>query len=77
MGKTTLHPKMAMFETLNFFSKWNFDTEFGIISVGISGISPYTKSEKPRVAVKHLMRHAKNGYAVVAIATLCSCSSNF
>ena len=39
--------------------------------VGISEISPYTKSEKPRMAGKHLTRHAKNGYAVVAnIATL-------
>ena len=30
-------------------------------------ISPYTKSEEPRVAGKHLTRHAKNGYAAVAI----------
>ena len=51
----------------NFFSKRNFDTGFEISSVGIPEISPYTKSEQPRVAGKHLMRHAKNGYAAVAI----------
>ena len=34
-------------------------------------ISPYTKSEQPRVAGKHLTRHAKISYAAVAIlATL-------
>ena len=48
-------------------SKRNFDTGFGISSVGIPKISPYTKSEQPRVAGKHLTRHAKNGYAAVAI----------
>ena len=39
----------------------------GISSVGIPEISPYTKSEQPTVAEKHLARHAKNGYAAVAI----------
>ena len=39
----------------------------GITSVGISEISPYKKSEQPRIAEKHLTRHAKNGYSVVAI----------
>ena len=38
-----------------------------ISSVGIPEISSYTKSEQPRVAGKHLTRHAKNGYAAVAI----------
>ena len=38
-----------------------------ISSVGILEISPYTKSEQPRIAGKHLTRHAKNDYAVVAI----------
>ena len=42
----------------NFFSKRNFDTGFEISSVGIPEISPYTKSEQPRVAEKHLTRHA-------------------
>jgi len=50
----------------------------GISSVGIPEISPYTKSEQPRIAGKHLTRHAKNGYAVVAnIATLRSRASIF
>ena len=49
---------------------------FGISSVGIPKISPYTKSEQPRIAGKHLTRQAKNGYAVVAnIATLRSRAS--
>ena len=49
----------------------NFDTGFEISSVGILDISQYTKYEQPRVAGKHLTRHAKNGYAAVAIlATL-------
>ena len=49
---------------------------FGISSVGIPEISPYTKSVQPRIAGKHLTRHAKNGYAVVAnIATLRSRAS--
>ena len=39
----------------------------GISSVGIPEISPYTKSQQPRIAGKHLTRHAKNGYSVVAI----------
>ena len=39
----------------------------GISSVGIPEISPYTKGEQPRIAVKHLTRHAKNGNSVVAI----------
>ena len=39
----------------------------GISSVGIPEISPYTKSEHPRIAGKHITRHAKNGYSVVAI----------
>ena len=39
----------------------------GISSVGIPEISPYTKSEQPRIAKKHLTRHAKNGYSVVAV----------
>ena len=51
----------------NFFSKKNFDKGFEISSVGIPEISPYTKSEQPRIAGKHLTRHAKNGYSVVAI----------
>ena len=38
----------------------------GISSVGIPEISPYTKSEQPRIAGKHLTRHAKNSYSVVA-----------
>ena len=51
----------------NFFSKVNFDPGFAISPVGILDISPYTKSEQPRVAEKRLTRHAKNGYAAVAI----------
>ena len=31
----------------------------GISSVGIPEISPYTKSGQPRIAGKHLTRHAK------------------
>ena len=38
----------------------------GISSVDIPEISPYTKSEQPRIAAKHLTRHAKNGYSVAA-----------
>ena len=39
----------------------------GINSVGIPEISPYTKSEQPRVEGKHLFpRYAKSGYAAVA-----------
>ena len=50
----------------------------GISSVGIPEISPYTKSEQPRIAGKHLTRHAKNSYVVVAnIATLRSRASIF
>ena len=50
----------------------------GISSVGIPEISPYTKSEQPRIAGKHLTRHAKNSFAVVAnIATLRSRASIF
>ena len=50
----------------------------GLSSVGIPEISPYTKSEQPRIAGKHLTRHTKNGYAVVAnIATLRSRASLF
>ena len=50
----------------------------GISSVGNPEISPYTKSEQPRIAGKHLTRHAKNGYAVVVnIATLRSRASLF
>ena len=50
----------------------------GISSVSIPEISPYTKSEQPRIAGKHLTRHAKNGYAVVAnIVTLRSRASLF
>ena len=44
---------------------------FGISSVGIPEMSPYTKSEQPRVAGKHLTRHAKNDYAAVAIWQPC------
>ena len=58
---------MAIFETLEVFLKRKFDTGIGIISVGIPEISPYTKSEQPRIAGKHLNTHAKNGYSVVAI----------
>ena len=62
----------------NFFSKRNFDIGLGISSVGIPEISPYTKSEQPRIAGNHLTRHAKNDYAVVAnIATLRSRFSLF
>ena len=39
----------------------------GISSVAIPEISPYTKSEQPRIAGKHLTRHAKNGYSVVSL----------
>ena len=50
----------------------------GISSVGIPEISPYTKSEQPRIAGKHLTRHVKNSYAVVCnIATLRSRASLF
>ena len=52
--ETTLHPKMAKFETSQLFSKRNFDAGFEISSVGILDISSYTKSEKSRVAGKHL-----------------------
>ena len=38
-----------------------------ISSVGIPEISPYTKFEQPRIAAKHLTKHAENGYAAVAI----------
>ena len=52
--------------------------EFELSFVGILEISPYTKSEQPRIAGKHLTRHAKNGYSVVAnIATLRSRASLF
>ena len=45
--------------------------DLGISSVGIPEISPYTKSEQPKIAGKHLTRHAKNAFAAVAIlATL-------
>ena len=44
-----------------------FDTGLEISSVGILDISPYTKSEQPMVAGKHLKRPAKNGYTAVAI----------
>ena len=70
-GETTLHPKMAKFETSKLFSNRNFVTGFGISSVGIREISPYTKSEQPRVAGKHLTKHAKNGYAAVGIKQPC------
>ena len=43
----------------------------GTSSVGIPEISPYTKSEQPRVVGKHLTRHAKNGYAAIAIQQPC------
>ena len=36
----------------------------GISSVVIPEISLYTKSEQPRIAGKHLTKHAKNGYSV-------------
>ena len=39
----------------------------GISSIGIPEISPYTKSEQPRIAGKNLTRYVKNGYSVVAI----------
>ena len=39
----------------------------GISSAGIPEISPYTKSEQPRIAGKPLTKHAKNGYSVVAV----------
>ena len=57
----------------NFYSKRNLDTEFEVSLVGTmdKDISWYTQSELPMVAGKHLTRHAKNGYAAVAIlATL-------
>ena len=44
---------------------------FRISSVNIPDISPYTKSEQPRIAEKHLTRLAKNGYSVVAISIPC------
>ena len=43
---------------------------FGVSSVSTQEISQYTKSEQPRIAGKHLTRHAKNSYAIVCnIAT--------
>ena len=61
-----------------FLSKRNFDIGFRISSVGILDISPYTKSEQPRIAGKSLTRIAKNGYAAVGIlATLFRGPPNF
>ena len=67
MTKQFYAQKLQFFRPRNFFSKKNFDTGFGINSVGIPGISPYTKSEQPRIAKKNLTRHAKKGYAVVGL----------
>ena len=67
MTKPFYTPKWPFLSPGNFFSKRNFDMGFGISSVGIPEISPYTKSEQPRIAGKHLTRHAKNGYVAVAI----------
>ena len=50
---------MAKFEN---FSKRNFNTEFEINSVGILDISPYTKSEQPRLAGKYLNETFKKQY---------------
>ena len=62
----------------NFLYNWNFNTGFEISSVGTPEISPYTKFEQPMIAVKHLTRRAKNGYAVVCnMATLRSRASIF
>ena len=66
-------PQWPILRLCNFFSKRNFDTGVGISFVGIPEISPYTKSEQPRIAGKHLTRHAgkhstrhaKNGYSDV------------
>ena len=62
--------KWLILRLRKFFSKRNLDTGFEISSVGILEISPYTKSEQRRVAGKHSTRHAKNGYAAVAIYSL-------
>ena len=67
VSKPFYTPKWHFSRPRNFFSKKNFDTGFGINSVGIPGISPYTKSEQPRIAKKNLTRHAKKGYAVVGL----------
>ena len=64
-GKGFKNRGKVILRLLNFFSKRNLDTRFEISSVGIPEISPYTKY---RMAGKHLTRHAKNGYAAVAIA---------
>ena len=58
---------MAIFETSVTFFKKNVDTEYKVSFVGIPKILPYTKSEQPTIAGKHLTRHVKNGYAAVAI----------
>ena len=65
--KTYKMLKWPFLRSRNFFYKRKFDMGLGISSVGIPEISPYAKSEQPRVAGKHLTRHAKNGYSVVAI----------
>ena len=51
----------------NYFSERNFDTGFEISSVNILNISPYKKSEQPRIAGKNLTRLAKNGNSVTRI----------
>ena len=61
----------------NFFPKKNFDTGFEISSVGIPEISPYTKSEQPRVRGKHLTRHQKRLRCCGYIATLRTRACNF
>ena len=60
-------PNMLISNSHNFCSKKNFETGFEIRSVGILDISPYTKSEQPRIAEKHLTRRAKNGNSVTRI----------
>ena len=67
MTKPFYTSKWHFLRARNFFSKRIFDMGLGITSVGISEISPYKKFEQPRIAEKHLTRHAKNGYSAVAI----------
>ena len=41
---------------------------FEISTVVILDISPYTKSEQPRIAGKHLTRRAKNSHSATHIS---------
>ena len=66
MWRNPARPRNGYLRLRNVFSKTNFDTGFETSSVDILDISPYTKSEHPRIAGKHLTRHAKNGDAAVA-----------